>query len=86
MSIGGVLAPDPTYGLGLRNDAGVVNGVIWPFGYSARRDEKRIILFDRQGRALARDGDRLQMGGWIDFNSGVAHPCDPPSLVVGVAD
>lgn len=82
MAIIGVLEPEPTYGLGLRNDAGQIGGVIWPFGYSARRDSSGVILFDRSGRALARDGDTVQMGGWIDSNDLVAHPCASPELEV----
>lgn len=82
MAIIGVIAPHPTTGLGLRNEAGVVNGVIWPFGYSARRDAEQIILFDPEGDKLARDGDRIQMAGWINFTDGVAHPCDQPDLKV----
>lgn len=82
MAIIGVLAPAPTYGLGLRNEAGRVVGVIWPFGYSARRDEAGTILFDRLGRGLAQQGDTVQMAGWIDFRDGVAHPCASPELEV----
>lgn len=82
MAIIGVLAPEPTYGLGLRNEAGRIVGVIWPFGYSARRDEAGTILFDRLGRGLARQGDTVQMAGWIDFRDDVAHPCASPELEV----
>lgn len=82
MAIIGVLEPEPTYGLGLRTEAGRIVGVIWPFGYSARRDESGTILFNRQGRELARQGDTLQMGGWIDSRDGVSHPCASPELEV----
>lgn len=82
MAIIGVLAPEPTYGLGPSNEAGQVVGVIWPFGYSARRDAEGTVLFDRLGRALAREGDRVRMAGWVDSRDGVAHPCAPPGLEV----
>lgn len=77
-SIGGVLAPDPTYGLGLRNSGGAVTGVVWPFGYTARREPGDIILLNRLGRIVAREGEHLTLaGGWDD--DGVAHPCDVPA-------
>lgn len=82
MAIIGVLAPEPTYGLGLRNEARQFVGVIWPFGYSARRDEAGTILFDRLGRALAREGDTVQMAGWIDDRDDAVHPCASPELEV----
>jgi hypothetical protein len=82
MAIIGVLAPEPTYGLGLRNEAGRVVGVIWPFGYFARRDDAGTILFNQGGRALAREGDTVQTAGWIDARDDVAHPCASPELEV----
>lgn len=82
MAIVGVLPPEPTYGLGLSNEAWTVVGVISPFGYSARRDEAGTIHFDRQGRALARGGNTAQMAGWIDFGDNVVHPCATPQLEV----
>jgi hypothetical protein len=82
MAILGVMVRDPTYGLGLRNEAGRTVGVIWPFGYSARRDEVGTILFNPRGQALAREGDSVRMAGWIDSGDHVAHPCDAPELEV----
>lgn len=82
MAIIGVLVPEPAYGLGLRNEAGRIVGVIWPFGYSARRDEAGTILFNRLGRPVAREGDNVQMAGWIDSRDGVVHPCAAPELEV----
>lgn len=36
-------------------------GLIWPFGYYAESDPLRV--YDRDGRLVAREGDRLQSGG-----------------------
>jgi hypothetical protein len=85
MAIGGVLVGDPIYGVGLRNESGIVSGVIWPFGYTAARDTEGVILFDSGGTGLAREGDRVLMEGWIDFDTFVAHPCDPPRFHVVLA-
>lgn len=78
--IGGVLTADPTYGLGLSSD-GAVRGVIWPHGYSARHEPGGIVLIDRLGQIVAREGDRIVMGGFMSDDH-VNHPCYSPNLEV----
>src|SRR5213592_2773613 len=41
--IGGVLAYDSTYGLGLKGSGRVVV-VVWPYGYSARREQDGVVV------------------------------------------
>jgi hypothetical protein len=60
---GGVLAFDPTSGLGLQSQQGAVLPVYWPFGYRAGAEGTDIFLFDGSGAAVARVGDRLQLTG-----------------------
>jgi len=79
--IGGVLTPDPSYGLGVLGQDGAVHGVVWPNGYSAQRQAGVIILLDPPGQIVARQGDEVVMGGVIHGN-GVNYPCDPPELQV----
>ncbi len=79
--IGGVLTADPTYGLGVRDDSGLVHGVLWPYGYSARREPGGIVPIDRSGRIVAREGDNVVMGGVVNAD-GVHWPCYEPYLEV----
>ena len=62
-AVGGVLAYDSTYGLGLKS-GGRVRVVVWPYGYSARREKDGIVvLIDPSGRVVAREGDHLAAAG-----------------------
>jgi len=61
----GVLASDGGT-LGVRGSDGQVGSVRWPegvFGYAVRRDGDRLALTDVLGRVVAREGDRIQVGG-----------------------
>ena len=66
----GVLVAEPTWGLTM---AGI--GVIWPHGYTARREQGKILLFDRTGNIAAREGDKVNMGNPV--MNGVTTPCTP---------
>lgn len=79
--IGGFLAADATYGLGVRDRAGEFAGVVWPFGYSARREANGIVLLDRSGVIVAREGDLVAMAGTVTADL-VQHPCFEPELEV----
>jgi hypothetical protein len=59
----GRLVADARSGLGLADTTGEVTPVIWPFGYSARREASGVVLLDETGRAVAREGDHIEMGG-----------------------
>jgi hypothetical protein len=75
--VGGVLIADPTYGLAFGGDLPFVMGVIWPYGYSARRgDDGVVALIDPDGQVLAREGDRIEAAGAYG-NEYVEYPqCD----------
>jgi hypothetical protein len=47
--VSGVLVADSNYGLAYQNEGGV-QGVIWPRGYSARREAGVVFLIDPSGR------------------------------------
>jgi hypothetical protein len=81
-TITGVLVSDPAFGIGLRYESGKAGGAIWPFGYSAIENAQGIELLNRTGEPVAHEGDRVRMDGWIDPNSLISHPCDPPHLQV----
>jgi hypothetical protein len=79
--IGGTLTLDPRSGLGIADEAGVVTPVVWPFGYSARRELSKIALLDATGKVVAHEGDRVQLGGglgngdfWYACGSGLIAP------------
>lgn len=60
--IGGTLVADSTYGLALENP-GYRNGVIWPYGFTARRESGVILLIGTGGGVVAREGDRILAAG-----------------------
>ena len=60
--LGGTLVADATYGLALENP-GYRMGVVWPFGFTARRESGVIVLLGPSGNVIAREGDRIQAGG-----------------------
>lgn len=80
--LGGWLAPDPQYGLGLRDESGRIHGVVWPYGYSMGRDSVGVFLVDRGGEVVARVGDRIAMAGNMSEADQVNHPCYDPSIEV----
>jgi hypothetical protein len=44
---------------------------VWPAGYSAYVVDGQMVLYDAEGRAVAREGDRVRMsGGWLPSTSG----------------
>jgi hypothetical protein len=64
-SVGGILAYDTTYGLGFKSGDSV-HVVVWPNGYSARRDQDGVVvLIDPSGRVVAREGDHIVAGGAV---------------------
>jgi hypothetical protein len=81
--ISGYLVADATYGLALADSRGGHGyGVIWPNGYSARRDGDRLVLLDRSGTVVAREGQLIEMAGYSHLEGGIARPCYNPSLRV----
>ena len=80
--ISGVLTRNAESGLGLRETEAFVRGVVWPFWYSARRDPSGVVvLIDRSGQIVAREGDLLEMAGGYG-NGDIAYPCFDPHLRV----
>ena len=83
VGFGGVLIADPTWGLALLGtDPGSTEppnshrfGVVWPRGYSARREHGTILLVDSDGKVVAREGDTVVMGN--PPANDVVHPCPP---------
>ena len=62
LPVRGVLVADLSWGLALMgtDEAGNSHqyGVVWPYGYSARRDQT-ILLLDPAGNVVAREGDKV---------------------------
>lgn len=76
--IGGTLARHPQSGLGIANE-GEQTPVEWPFRYSARVIDGRVILFDETGKAVAAEGDEITVGG--GFGNQFWHACAPVNRV-----
>ena len=71
----GTLARHAGTGLGITAADGQQMAVEWPFRYSARVEGGRIVLLDETGKAVAREGDKVQAGG--GFGNAVWHACGP---------
>ena len=82
--IQGVLIGDPNWGLALRSTlnttVGKTYGVVWPPGYSARREQGVTLLVGSGGGVVAREGDALQMAPGNE-EDGVVYPCEPITSV-----
>ena len=74
----GTLARHAQSGLGIANE-GEQTPVEWPFQYSARVVEGRVILFDETGKPVAAEGDSITVGG--GFGNQFWHACAPVNRV-----
>lgn len=61
--ISGQLVSNRPDGLALRLGTGEIARVLWPFGYSTRGGVGSLELLDQTGRAVAREGDLIDIGG-----------------------
>ena len=52
-------------GLGIGVSDVLVTPVEWPFGYSARMELQTTVLVDETGRVVAREHDRVEVGGGL---------------------
>ena len=64
----GRLVTSAQSGLALVNSTGHVTEVLWPFGYSARRGVSGVELVDDGGKAVAKEGDFIQVTGGLGAN------------------
>jgi len=58
----GSLERTPLSGLGIATAEGMT-AVEWPFGSSARIVDGSVVLLDRSGKVVAREHDRVHVGG-----------------------
>jgi hypothetical protein len=59
----GRLVASTQSGLALADGSGRIMPVLWPFGYTARRDATGIALIGQKGEVLAKEGDFVQAAG-----------------------
>jgi hypothetical protein len=62
--LSGTLVRHPASGLGV-DGGGQRYAVEWPFGWSARIETGRVVLVDDKGALIAREGDKVEMGGGL---------------------
>ena len=58
----------------LEDDTGAQHPVVWPDGYSVRRDGDALVLTDRFGTVKARPGEHIEMGGGVGTDD-LFHGC-----------
>jgi hypothetical protein len=81
--VAGTLARSQTTGLGVQAPGGgVVQPVLWPFGFGLRQDVTTVVLVDGSGREVAREGDWIEAGGGAD-GEGTFVICPADSIRVG---
>ena len=59
----GILVRHTLSGAGFQDLDGTVWQVIWPVDYVARDEGGRLVVIDGAGKVLAREGDRIEIGG-----------------------
>ena len=59
----GRLVANAQTGLAFVDATGATIPILWPFGYSARREGTGIVLVDETGKVIAHEGDFVQAGG-----------------------
>jgi hypothetical protein len=72
--VSGVLTASGT-DLLLTDDTGAPIDVVWPDGYSVRRDGDALALVNRFGFVMAREDDRIDMGGGVGTDD-LFHGCN----------
>ena len=78
--LAGSLERHPQTGLGIRTSDVEITPVQWPFGYSARVELSTMLLLDEKGQVVAREHDRVQVGGGSGANN-VWFACGGVSVV-----
>jgi len=59
----GRLVASAQSGLALADGSGRITPILWPFGYTARRDASGIALIGHKGEVLAKEGDFVEAAG-----------------------
>ena len=78
--LAGSLERQAQTGLGVGTSDLVVTPVQWPFGYRARMDLDKVVLVDETGSVVAREHDRVEVGGGMGAGD-VWFACGPVKVV-----
>jgi hypothetical protein len=79
----GSLERHPQTGLGIGTSEPEIMAVVWPFGYTARMDLATFVLVDEKGQIVAREHDRVNVGGGMGDEQGpnpMWHACGPVTV------
>jgi len=66
--------------LGVRDETGGINAVVWPFGYGVQERDGTRVLVDWLGNPKAREGDHIQVGGGLQ-SDGLWHACGDITVI-----
>lgn len=79
--IEGTLVADERWGMALAGTDGIRRKVLWPHGYTARREAGGLVLYDAGGSVVAREGDVVSIGGGETGSDGSWLACGGISVV-----
>jgi len=79
--IEGTLVADERWGMALAGTDGLRRKVLWPHGYTARREAGGLVLYDAGGSVVAREGDVVSMAGGETGSDGPWLACGGISVV-----
>ena len=79
--ITGTLVRNPTSGVALRDEQGLVRQVVWRYGYGARDNGGRLVVLDASGAVVAHEGDRVSIGGGEIDNKGTWSGCGDTTIL-----
>ncbi len=82
--IEGRLVADPRWGIALVDNDGTTREVIWPYGYSARRDVAHVVLLDATGSIVAQTGNLVHVDGGETGADGAWLACGAIVLITPV--
>jgi hypothetical protein len=71
----GTLVSNAAFGVALQDAEGHVHKIVWPFGYSARATSAGVVVLNDRGLVVAREGDRVGLGGGEIGNDGTWLAC-----------
>jgi hypothetical protein len=75
----GSLERTPVSGLGIGTSDVDITPVEWPFRYSARLEGQLVVLIDESGKVVAREHDRVNVGGGLGAND-IWFACAPVTV------
>ena len=77
---------DERWGMALEDTGGLTRKILWPPGYTTRRDARGLVLYDAVGSTVAREGDVVAIGGGETGSDGEWLGCGGITMVTSASE